>query len=202
MCGIHAYICSSGQETNAVDICLQGLELLEYRGYDSSGIAGIIDGKIRACKRVGKVHSLKSALAFEKLKLTTAIAHTRWATHGIPNEENAHPQFDQNQTLAVVHNGIIENYMIIRQKLEEKGVVFQSDTDSEVIAQLTAYHYQGKLRSAVAKAMRELQGSFAIAVIHIDHPHEIIAASRESPLVLGLDSQRGAGYLILRCQLF
>ncbi|MEM7175157.1 MAG: glutamine--fructose-6-phosphate transaminase (isomerizing) [Chlamydiota bacterium] len=195
MCGIHAYICSNEQDTNAVDICLRGLELLEYRGYDSSGIAGIIDGKIRACKRVGKVHSLKSALAFEKLKFTTAIAHTRWATHGIPNEENAHPQFDEHQTLAVVHNGIIENYLTIRQKLEAKGIAFQSDTDSEVIAQLTAYHYQGSLRPAVAKTMRELQGSLAIAIIHIDHPDEIIAASRESPLVLGLDPQRRSGYL-------
>ena len=193
MCGIHAYICR--KESNAVEMCLQGLELLEYRGYDSSGIAGIIDGKIRACKRVGKIQSLKAAIARRPFPLEAAIAHTRWATHGAPNEENAHPQFDQKQTLAVVHNGIIENYMGIRTKLERKGVVFTSDTDSEVIAQLISHHYRGSLRLAVAKAVRELSGSLAIAVIHIDHPDEIVAASRESPLVLGFDARKRAAYL-------
>lgn len=195
MCGIHAYICPTNEQANAVDVCLQGLELLEYRGYDSSGVAGIIDGKIRACKRVGKVHALKSALALQKLKLTTAIAHTRWATHGVPNEENAHPQLDQAKTVALVHNGIIENYLAIRKKLEDKGVFFRSDTDSEVIAQLIAHYYQGNLRCAVTKALRELHGSFAIAAIHIHHPEEIIAASRESPLVIGLDPNKKGAYL-------
>ena len=198
MCGIFGYIRSvqkKAKTSDPVEICLEGLKLLEYRGYDSSGIAGMIDGKIRACKRAGKVQSLISAVESEKLRLDIAIAHTRWATHGIPNQENAHPHFDQKRSLAVVHNGIIENHNTIREKLIHKGVSFKSDTDSEVIAQLISFHYQGNLRSAVQKALRELHGSLAIALIHEKHPNEIVAASRESPLVLGIDREKGEGYL-------
>ncbi|CCB89204.1 glutamine--fructose-6-phosphate transaminase (isomerizing) [Simkania negevensis] len=197
MCGIYGYIRPKELKDgiDPVDVCLEGLSLLEYRGYDSAGIAGIIDGKIKSCKRAGKVHSLKTAVEQEKLRLDTAIAHTRWATHGIPNQENAHPHFDQKETLAVVHNGIIENHSSIREKLEAKGVVFQSDTDSEVIAQLVSYLYKGNLRIAVQAALKQLHGSLAIAIIHVDHPNQIVAASRESPLVIGIDREKGEAYL-------
>lgn len=197
MCGILGYIPSKEMRegVDPVDVCIEGLSLLEYRGYDSAGIAGLIDGKIKACKRAGKVHSLKSAVETEKLTLDIAIAHTRWATHGIPNQENAHPHCDENQTLAVVHNGIIENHSAIRERLEKEGIRFQSDTDSEVIAQLVSHLYQGDLRLAVQQALKELQGSLAIALIHVDHPHQIVAASRESPLVVGLDREKGEAYL-------
>lgn len=195
MCGIFGYIRSSKSEKSPVDVCIDGLKLLEYRGYDSSGIAGIIDGKIRSCKRAGKVNALQQAVSSERIELNTTIAHTRWATHGIPNEENAHPHLDQYETLALVHNGIIENHNAIRDRLLEKGVIFSSDTDTEVIAALISHHYQGTLRQAVQKAMKELHGSFAIAVIHKDHPEEIIGASRESPLVIGIDPSNGEAYL-------
>ena len=195
MCGIFGYIRSSTSEKSPVDVCIDGLKLLEYRGYDSSGIAGIIDGKIRSCKRAGKINALQKAVSSEKIKLNTTIAHTRWATHGIPNEENAHPHLDQYETLALVHNGIIENHNAIRDRLIAKGVLFSSDTDTEVIAALISHHYQGTLRQAVQKAMKELHGSFAIAVIHKDHPDEMIGASRESPLVVGIDPSNGEAYL-------
>lgn len=195
MCGIQAYSCSSKNNINAVDVCLRGLELLEYRGYDSSGIAGIVQGKIRSCKRVGTVNVLKSALAYESFRATTAIAHTRWATHGVPNEVNAHPQFDEHHTLAVVHNGIIDNYLHVRRNLEKQGVSFHSDTDSEVIAQLIAHYYQGCLRTAITRAIKELSGMFAIAVIHVDHPNEIIAVAQESPLALAVNREGTACYL-------
>ena len=198
MCGIFGFIRSQKEltdKTDPVDVCIQGLKLLEYRGYDSSGIAGIIEGKIQSCKRAGKIRSLQEAVESEKLRLDIAIAHTRWATHGVPNQENAHPHFNQEKTLALVHNGIIENHNTMRDKLEKAGVRFQSETDTEVIAQLISYHYKGNLRSAVQKTLRELQGSLAIALIHKDHPDEIFAASRESPLVLGIDRKKGEAYL-------
>ncbi len=198
MCGIFAYIRSREEledKLNPVDVCISGLKLLEYRGYDSSGIAGIIDGKIRACKRAGKIGVLQEAASAENLRLDSAIAHTRWATHGIPNQENAHPHLDEEESLAVVHNGIIENHNAIRDKLLKKGFKFNSDTDTEVIAGLVSYYYNGNLRSAVQKALRELHGSFAIALIHKDHPNKIIGASRESPLVVGINQENGEAYL-------
>ena len=198
MCGIFGFIRSQKEgvdKSDLVNVCIEGLKLLEYRGYDSSGIAGIIEGKIASCKRAGKVRSLQEAVQSQKLRLDIAIAHTRWATHGVPNQENAHPHFNQEKTLALVHNGIIENHNAIRERLERKGVLFESETDTEVIAKLISHHYSGNLRTAVQKTLRELQGSLAIALIHKDHPDEIIAASRESPLVLGIDRKNGEAYL-------
>ncbi len=197
MCGIYGYIRhrAKRESVHAVDVCLEGLSLLEYRGYDSAGIAGIIDGKIKSCKAAGNVQFLKSAVSKERLRLDTAIAHTRWATHGIPNRENAHPHLDQKKTLAVVHNGIIENHSAIRSQLEQLGFVFQSDTDSEVIAQLISHLYREDLRLAVEQALQQLQGSLAIAVIHVKYPKQIIAASRESPLVVGIDKKKGRSYI-------
>lgn len=198
MCGIIAYISSNQKkrkENSCVTACLEGLKLLEYRGYDSSGIAGIIDGKIKSCKRAGKVNTLVAAVNSKKLRLDIAIAHTRWATHGPPTQKNAHPHFDQKRSLAIVHNGIIENHNTLRDKLKERGVLFQSETDSEVIAQLISHHYCGNLKAALQKSMKELQGSLAIALIHEQHPNQIFAACRESPLVLGLNEKNQEAYL-------
>ena len=197
MCGIFGYLRSgkTGQTLSPVDICLKGLSFLEYRGYDSAGIAGLHNGKLKSCKRTGKVKRLKDAVKLEKLTLDLAIAHTRWATHGSVNEENAHPHFDEKKTVAVVHNGIIENHFLIRNELEKKGVTFESDTDSEVIAQLIAYVYSGDLYLSVKKVLTKLQGSLAIAVVHVNHPNQIVAASRESPLVLGIDHKKKEIYL-------
>ena len=197
MCGLFAYIRSKEKKlaVSSTDICLSGLKLLEYRGYDSSGIAGLVEGQIRSCKRAGKIAALQEALIQNPLELDVAIAHTRWATHGVPNEDNAHPHLDEKKTLAVVHNGIIENHNAIRDKLIGKGIAFYSDTDTEVIAGLISYYYTGDLRQALQKALKELHGSFALALIHKDHPDEILGASRESPLVVGISSDTGEAYL-------
>ena len=198
MCGIFAYTRSKDglkRKQSPVDICIKGLKLLEYRGYDSSGIAGIIDGKIRACKRAGNIEALQQAALHENLRLETVIAHTRWATHGIVNEQNAHPHFDEHHSLAVVHNGIVENHTLIRQKLTQAGAKFYSDTDTEVIAALISYYYEGDIRVAVQKALSELKGSLALALIHQDHPDQIIGVSRESPLVVGINRKNKEGYL-------
>ncbi len=191
MCGIFGYIGAN----NSTSICLDGLKRLEYRGYDSSGIAGIIDGKIKSLKRAGKIQALQSAINSQNIRLDIAIAHTRWATHGIPNQDNAHPHIDQNNSLAIVHNGIIENHNAIRDMLKKTGFAFQSDTDSEVIAQLISYYYDGDLRKTVQKALTKLHGSLAIAVIHKNNPTQIIAAARESPLVIGLCKEHSEIFL-------
>ena len=198
MCGIFGYVRCAKKKTKGaspVDVCLNGLKLLEYRGYDSSGIAGMTDGKLLTRKKAGKVGALAEAVASENLTLNTAIAHTRWATHGAPSQENAHPQLDENETLALVHNGIIENYHVIRKRLASQGTIFTSDTDTEVIAALIASHYAGDLKIALQKALKELQGSFAIALIHKDHPDEILGASRESPLVIGINHEKKEAFL-------
>ena len=137
MCGIFAYI---GKD-DAIKSCINGIKQLEYRGYDSAGIAGIIDGKIHFCKQIGNISSLEKKIKLQDLKLDFAIAHTRWATHGKPNEINAHPHFDDNESLALVHNGIIENHHEIKQELIAKGKTFTTDTDTEVIAQLISFNY-------------------------------------------------------------
>jgi len=190
MCGIFAYI---GQE-EACQVCLSGLKHLEYRGYDSSGIAGIHAGTIYFCKEVGKIACLEKRLSQAPLPpLSLAIAHTRWATHGIPSRKNAHPHFDLNQTVAVVHNGIIENYVSIKQKLiQDKKVAvskagFISDTDTEVVAHLISFYYTQTCDffTACQRSFTELDGSFALAVLHKDFPDQLIAVAQKSPLVVG-----------------
>ncbi|MGM0440499.1 MAG: glutamine--fructose-6-phosphate transaminase (isomerizing) [Chlamydiota bacterium] len=182
MCGIFGYVGSQ----SAVDISIAGLKKLEYRGYDSSGIAGVIDNKLEHCKAVGKIQQMESKALGSKLKLKSAIAHTRWATHGKPTVDNAHPHCDSDNTLAVVHNGIIENHDALRKMLQEKGVAFQSDTDTEVIAQLISTLYEGNILAALQKAMPYLKGALAIALVHKDHPDEILVAARQSPLTIGI----------------
>jgi glucosamine--fructose-6-phosphate aminotransferase (isomerizing) len=186
MCGIFGYI----GRRNSAKVCLDALKRLEYRGYDSSGIAGISDGKLLFHKESGKLQALEKKLEETPLPLELAIAHTRWATHGKPSQENAHPHFDENNTIALVHNGIIENHQALRKMLIEKGVKFRSETDSEVIAQLVAHFYEGELLPAVQKALALLRGFWGIALIHKDHPDKIIAAARENPISIALSSCR------------
>ncbi len=183
MCGIFGYV-GSGK---SVDIILDGLERLSYRGYDSAGIAGVKDGKLVFCKEAGKLPVLEKELNRINLTdLSVGIGHTRWSTHGIPNKVNAHPQFDSKHTLALVHNGIIENHDTLRKGLQKQGVKFVSDTDTEVIAQLIASFYQKDILQAVQKAVPLLEGAFAIALVHQDYPDQVIAIARHSPLVIGI----------------
>ena len=192
MCGIFGYI----GPRNPAKVCLTGLKHLEYRGYDSSGLAGILEGKILACKAVGKIASLEHALeAHLPLRLDLAIAHTRWATHGEPTEVNAHPHYDETKSIAVVHNGIIENHFSLREMLKDAGKTFYSDTDTEVIAQLISYYYKGEILPAVQKALAQLRGFWDIAVIHKDHPRQIIAAARENPIAIGINAARAEAFV-------
>jgi glucosamine--fructose-6-phosphate aminotransferase (isomerizing) len=180
MCGIFGYV-GPGKAT---DIVLNGLKKLEYRGYDSAGIAGLNNGKLISCKEVGKLSVLEAEVRSIKLELNTVIGHTRWATHGIPNKINSHPHLDEKQTLALVHNGTIENHEVLRKKL--KGTKFISDTDSEVIAHLIASLYEGDILKAVQKAVPLLEGNFAVALIHKDYPNQIITFANQLPLVIGV----------------
>jgi glutamine---fructose-6-phosphate transaminase (isomerizing) len=185
MCGIFGYI----GKKDAIQVCVAGLKQLEYRGYDSAGIAGIYEGRIKTCKEAGKIVSLEKKIAAEHLRLDFAIAHTRWATHGKPSDLNAHPHCDAKSTLALIHNGIIENYDTLRSQLKNEGIRFASDTDTEVIAQLIGKFYNGDLLAAVKETLPLLKGSFAFALIHSNHPDQIIGAARESPLAIGFDDK-------------
>ena len=179
MCGIVGY---TGHKP-AQEIVIESLKKLEYRGYDSSGIATKED-KIRICKKEGPISNMESELS--KSSSTTAIAHTRWATHGIPSDANAHPHSDSDNSIAVVHNGTIDNYLSIKESLESEGYKFLSDSDSEVLPFLISKYYSGDLVEALNKALHEIQGIFTIAVIHENHPDEIVAVRKETPLVIGV----------------
>ena len=183
MCGIVGYI---GYE-QAAPLLLQGLEKLEYRGYDSAGVC-LNDGeKLVVEKSKGKLKVLKELTENGKtLKGTVGIGHTRWATHGEPSDVNAHPHLSDSDRFAVVHNGIIENYIQLKEHLKSKGIEFRSKTDTEVIAQLIEYYYKGSIIDTVIKVMSKLEGSYALGVISRDNPDEIIAVRKESPLIIGL----------------
>lgn len=183
MCGIFGYIGSK----DSVKVSIDGLKKLEYRGYDSAGIAGINDqGKLSYAKEVGKIAVLEQTVKKEKLSLKLAIAQTRWATHGRVTKENAHPHLDSKKTLAIVHNGIIENYETLRKQLQEKGVKFVSDTDTEAIAHLISSNYEGDILSAIQKSLPLLKGAFAFALVHQDFPDRILAVAHEAPLTIGI----------------
>ena len=184
MCGIIGYI---GRD-KAAPLLLEGLERLEYRGYDSAGIAVLDGDAIARFRRAGKVRQLHEDLRTQRLTATVGIGHTRWATHGKPTEENAHPHFDCRKKIAVVHNGIIENYLPIRERLLSEGHRFSSETDTEVLAHLIEAHFEGDLRRAVTAAVREVEGAFAIAVLCSDVPDRLVVARRGSPLVLASDA--------------
>lgn len=186
MCGIVAYIGTR----EAYPILIQGLHRLEYRGYDSSGVAMISDsGEMNIYKSKGKVEALEHFASSKDQSGTIGIAHTRWATHGEPNDINAHPHFSQSGNLALVHNGTIENYSVLKEALQKEGFKFVSETDTEVVVQLIEYIIEKNsctLFEAVAAATKEIVGAYAIAVIDRSNPDEIIAARQSSPLVIGV----------------
>lgn len=182
MCGIVGYI-GKGDAKNVV---LQGLEKLEYRGYDSAGIAIIKDSKIIVEKKKGKLKNLESHLEGMDLNSHIGIGHTRWATHGEPSDRNSHPHFSEDMSIAVVHNGIIENYSILKNELIQKGYNFNSDTDTEVVVHLIHSLYKGDLFKAVTETLKCLRGSYALGVLHKDFPDQIICARKDSPLVIGI----------------
>ena len=182
MCGIVGYV----GPRRATDVLIGGLARLEYRGYDSAGVAVIDGGSLAVVKRVGRLANLRAALADRPLAGTSGIGHTRWATHGRPSEENAHPHTDCSGRIAVVHNGIIENYGDLREELASAGHILRSETDTEAVAHLIEAHLDGDLVAAVRKTLAQLRGSYALAIIDLDWPDRIIAARRESPLIVGL----------------
>ncbi len=182
MCGIVGYFGKS----DAVQIILEGLEKLEYRGYDSSGIAIIENGKLSTRKLAGRLSKLKTSLEKNHICGTVGVGHTRWATHGTPSDINAHPHVNEKETIAVVHNGIIENYMPLKKELIEKGYKFNSDTDTEVVVHLIDRYYDGDLLQAVFKTVERLKGAYALGVVSSLAPDELIAVRYESPLVLGI----------------
>jgi glucosamine--fructose-6-phosphate aminotransferase (isomerizing) len=181
MCGIIGYI---GHQ-NAIPIVIDGLKRLEYRGYDSAGLAYFTDGRIEVKRCKGKINALEQIVKGLNITSNLAIGHTRWATHGKPSDENAHPHRSGN--IVVVHNGIIENYVELKRSLEEKGVIFTSETDTEVLCHLiNKYASSGTLDSSVREALREVKGAYAFAVMNEKEPDKIIAVRKESPLVIGL----------------
>jgi glutamine---fructose-6-phosphate transaminase (isomerizing) len=181
MCGIVAGV----TQRNIVPMLLDGLKRLEYRGYDSCGVAVLQHGTARRVRTLERVHALEADVETEALDSSTGVAHTRWATHGVPAIDNAHPIFSRNQ-IAVVHNGIIENYEALRESLRAQGYEFTSQTDTEVIAHLIHSHYCGDLLAAVHNTTRVLRGAYAIAVICRDEPRRVVGARHGSPLVVGL----------------
>ncbi len=182
MCGIVGFTGS----IQAKQVLLEGLKRLEYRGYDSAGIA-VEDGNgINIVKRLGKVSGLKDAVQEDMCLGTAGIGHTRWATHGVPSERNAHPHTDCSGSIAVVHNGIIENFAELREELSAKGHTFSSDTDTECIAHLVEENYHGDLLEAVRVVSNSLSGAYGLAVMHHDHPGEIVVTRKDSPIVLGV----------------
>lgn len=189
MCGIIGYV---GKNT-ATDLLLSGLESLEYRGYDSAGIAVISDNEICIRKEKGNLSKLKEKLFQSPVKSNIGIGHTRWATHGIPSVENSHPHTNESETIAVVHNGIIENYEEIKALLLEKGYSFKSETDTEVIPHLIDFYYEGDLMGALKKTVDNLIGSYAIGVISSHEPNKILAVKNDSPLVVGIG--KGENYI-------
>lgn len=182
MCGIVCYVGNKPAKA----ILLEGLKQLEYRGYDSAGLA-VQDGTDIECYRaVGKIAELEQKVNNVDIKGTMGIAHTRWATHGEPTENNAHPHRDQDENVFLIHNGIIENYHSLKKRLDKKGVVFSSDTDTEVLAHLIAMNFQGSLSEAVRETMSQVVGTFGLAVLHRHSPGEIVLARRGSPLIIGV----------------
>ncbi len=182
MCGIIGYV----GPKNAVPVLVEGLKKLEYRGYDSAGIAVIEEDRIQVKRVKGKIRDLEESLKASVLEGSCGLGHTRWATHGRPSEENAHPHRDCSGTLVVVHNGIIENYLALKEKLEAEGHTFVTETDTEVIAHLVEKYFEGSLEEAVRKALPELQGAYAVAIISAGDPDKIVAAKSGPPAVVGL----------------
>ncbi|WP_290233707.1 glutamine--fructose-6-phosphate transaminase (isomerizing), partial [Bacteroides acidifaciens] len=186
MCGIVGYI----GKRKAYPILIKGLKRLEYRGYDSAGVALISDNQqLNVYKTKGKVSELENFVTQKDISGTIGIAHTRWATHGEPCSANAHPHYSSSEKLALIHNGIIENYAVLKEKLQAKGYIFKSSTDTEVLVQLIEYMkvtHRVSLLTAVQLALGEVIGAYAIAILDKEHPDEIVAARKSSPLVVGI----------------
>lgn len=182
MCGIVGFV----GKKEASPILVEGLSKLEYRGYDSAGVAVLEDGEIKVRKFKGRLKNLDDNLKQSPLNGTIGIGHTRWATHGEPSDINSHPHTNENATISVVHNGIIENYIKLKEWLKKKGYEFYSETDTEVIPNLVDYYYKGDLFEAVAKATSKMEGSYAIGVICKNEPDKIVAVRKDSPLIVGL----------------
>ncbi len=191
MCGIVAHVTSAAPSSRTLDVLLEGLGRLEYRGYDSAGVALVGTGGDRgaSAKRAGKLGNLRAALEERPLPAATAgIGHTRWATHGAPTDLNAHPHLADDGRLALIHNGIVENFVALRAELEADGVTFLSETDTEVAAHLLAREHSqvGDLAEAMRAVARRLEGTFTLLAVHADHPHLVVGARHDSPLVVGL----------------
>lgn len=183
MCGIVGYIGNK----QAADVICDGLEKLEYRGYDSAGVA-VVNGnsQVSWAKKQGRLAKLEGILEESPILGTVGIGHTRWATHGAPSDVNSHPHLNESETIAVVHNGIIENYMEIREALMAEGYVFKSETDTEVAVHLIDKYYEGDLLAAVYQAVAQFRGAYALGVVSSNHPGELIAVRKESPLIVGV----------------
>jgi glucosamine--fructose-6-phosphate aminotransferase (isomerizing) len=182
MCGIVGYV----GPRDAVGVIVEGLRRLEYRGYDSAGVAVVQGGTLERRRAAGKLVNLEEALRAAPLQGQYGVGHTRWATHGRPTEENAHPHQDGTGKVVVVHNGIIENYLSLKERLQKTGHRFVTQTDTEVVAHLVAEHYDGCLERAVRRALGELQGIYALVLLHRDEPQKLVGARQGPPLVVGL----------------
>jgi glutamine---fructose-6-phosphate transaminase (isomerizing) len=182
MCGIVGYV----GERDAVPVIIEGLRKLEYRGYDSAGVAVVRNGELKRRRAAGKLQNLVESLESDPLSGDYGVGHTRWATHGRPTEENAHPHQDTTGHIVVVHNGIIENYLPLKARLQAAGHVFVTQTDTEVIADLVSHHYKGSLEEALLRAMSELEGIYAVVLLHKDEPQTLVGARLGPPLVVGL----------------
>lgn len=188
MCGIFGYI----GDQEAQQIVVDGLQKLEYRGYDSAGLASLYKGHLHLSKAVGKIRELEMQLQRRPLHGHCMIGHTRWATHGVPNEVNAHPHVGWRSRVAIVHNGIIENHDVIRKRLKAKGISFISETDTEVVAHLFDELYEGDIVRAFRSVIEQIEGSYALALVHVDYPDTIFAYAKASPLIVGLEKFAGA----------
>ncbi|MDO5725037.1 MAG: glutamine--fructose-6-phosphate transaminase (isomerizing) [Tissierellia bacterium] len=182
MCGIIGYL----GDKNALEIMIEGLTKLEYRGYDSSGLTIVSNENLYTVKKEGRIEKLKAAVKDLNLKGHLGIGHTRWATHGEPSDINAHPHMNMKNTISVVHNGIIENYIELRRELEAEGIVFKSDTDTEVCAHIIDKYYEGDLYEAVRRAVKILKGAYALGICAKDEPGRLIAVKKENPLIMGI----------------
>lgn len=184
MCGITGF---TGAEA-ALPFIVQGLEKLEYRGYDSAGVTLVDKNDLFTCKVSGRLDKLKAELEKDVHQQTCGIGHTRWATHGVPSQLNSHPHTNSSETISLVHNGIIENYLSLKQELLNKGYIFQSETDTEIIVHLLDdiyYHETGDTFQSLLKVVNQLKGSFALCVVSKEFPDQIYVAKKESPMILG-----------------